>query len=274
MVFSQALEQMMAISNSENAPEQGDYKGEDGLWYCGKCNTPKQAYIPFGDKLILQFVACECKEQAYREEKERQRKARIADHIDELRRRGIADAERRTWTFDKDDGSQPKMQIARRYVKNWEHNKANNIGLMFYGGVGTGKSFAACCIANALIDKGVSVFVTSLPKLISAMQEGQEVLNDIAWADLVVLDDVGTERTTSFADEKVFEVIDTRINTGKPLIVTTNLPESYFASKDIQRLRIVDRLLGACVEVKFDGVSHRRKDSNKKYAEAKKLLGI
>jgi len=55
-------------------------------------------------------------------------------------------------------------------VEKWPEMRDKNVGMLFYGDVGTGKSFYACCIANALLDKGVSVLVTSSPKILEKIQ--------------------------------------------------------------------------------------------------------
>ncbi len=149
-----------------------------------------------------------------------------------------------------------------------EYVYKNNIGLLVYGGVGTGKSFGACCIANALIDKGIPAMVTSLPRLITAMRTDDtgETLRDIERSALVVIDDFGVERATSYGLECTFEVIDTRANSGKPLIITTNLALQDFHGGGIEIRRIYDRILGMCTAVKCDGDSKRRGEYAKRAA--------
>ena len=57
----------------------------------------------------------------------------------------------RDWTFENDNGRNPQTGLARRYVEHWEDMRTDNIGCLFWGGVGTGKSYLAGCIANALM---------------------------------------------------------------------------------------------------------------------------
>lgn len=57
----------------------------------------------------------------------------------------------------RDDKRNPKVSdVCRRYVENWAEMKARNIGILFYGDVGTGKSFLACAIANALLERFIA----------------------------------------------------------------------------------------------------------------------
>ena len=66
------------------------------------------------------------------------------------------------YTFANDNGENPLMDKARAYVENWKEAYKSNIGLLLFGDVGTGKSFFAGCIANALLDQDVPVLMTCL----------------------------------------------------------------------------------------------------------------
>ena len=61
--------------------------------------------------------------------------------MEELKRRGFTDPTMRDWTFENDNGRNPQTGIARRYVEHWEDMRTDNIGCLFWGGVGTGKSY-------------------------------------------------------------------------------------------------------------------------------------
>ena len=77
--------------------------------------------------------------------------------------------------------------------------------------------------------------------------------------DLLILDDLGAERDTSFGKERAFDVINRRRLTGKPMIVTTNLPLSTMQkAQDMGDRRIYDRILEVCVPIRFDGESFRQ----------------
>lgn len=264
-----AFDLITEISEKANAAADVDYIGEDGLLVCGKCGEKKQAHIKTATIDRVVFVACACKREEEQRMREAQERMDAQNRIKELRRRGITSVEGYRQTFANDNGSNPKfMGTCRRYVEHWEHVFKNNIGLLIYGGVGTGKSFGACCIANALIDKGVPAMVTSLPKLITAMRtdETGETLKSIESAALVVIDDFGVERATSYGLERAFEVIDTRANSGKPLIITTNLSLQDFRGGGIETRRIYDRILGMCTPVPCGGDSKRREQYVKRAA--------
>lgn len=144
--------------------------------------------------------------------------------------------------------------------------KGLNVGLLLYGDVGTGKSFYACCIANEIIDRYIEqVYVTTIPMLITQLQsfdKRDKTMATLEVVPLLVLDDFGAERDTSFAEEQLFSIIDHRLLTGKPTIVTTNLTLQQMRNpQTMAQRRVYDRILEMCpVQIRFDG-RNRRKDA-------------
>ena len=61
------------------------------------------------------------------------------------------------------------MDKAHAYVENWKEAYKSNIGLLLFGDVGTGKSFFAGCIANALLDRDVPVLMTNFPTILNRL---------------------------------------------------------------------------------------------------------
>ena len=66
-------------------------------------------------------------------------------------------------------GRNPQTETARFYVESWETMQAENIGYLFWGGVGTGKSYLAACIANALMEKEVAVCMTNFATILGCL---------------------------------------------------------------------------------------------------------
>lgn len=72
--------------------------------------------------------------------------------------------------------------------------------------------------------------------------------------ELLILDDLGAERNTSFGKERIFDVINRRRLTGKPMIITTNIPiVTMQKAASLDERRIYDRILEVCVPIRFDG---------------------
>ena len=92
---------------------------------------------------------------------------------------------------------------------------------------------------------------------------------------LLILDDFGMEGGTEYGLEQVFNVIDSRYRSGKPLIVTTNLTLDDPAEPGGHRpFRIYDRLLSMCVPVRFTGDNFRQETAQRKMESMKKLITV
>lgn len=245
---------------------RNDYIGEDGLLYCGECHTAKQVKIPAMLGSPARVVNCLCKCLSDRRDREEEAR-RLREEVERLQREGLTDRRYFQYTFAKDDRKNAAFSDScRRYVQQWEELEKDGLGIVFYGNPGTGKTFYACCIANALMEKKVSVLVTSLPVIIRQLDRmGEEVIEKIQRPRLLVLDDLGAERDTSTANELAYQIIDARYRTGKPMIVTTNLskealyhPVDTNNVKAIDKMRIYDRILERCRSFRVDGESRRK----------------
>lgn len=257
----------------ETAEKQGIdmsncYFDENGIPTCRTCGKRKR--FRFHGKLIP--CQCDCDQKAEEEEKARIKKEQ---RIKQLLETGVTDKKYLENTFDKDDGSNPQLSTkCKKYVEKWREMKKNGIGILFYGDVGTGKSFFACCIGNALIEKGIPVLITNLSKLVEnrvlSNKKGEDAvdLNNFA---LLIIDDLGIENATQTA----YNIVDDWYRTGRPLIITTNLaPSQLKEAKDIQKRRIYDRVIEMCgsCPIKVNGEQRRYKISRQKRELAEILL--
>ena len=187
-------------------PEPEDYTGEDGLLYCGKCRKPKEAYFAPDKAAIFgrdrHPAECDCQRTAREEREAAEKRRRHLDTVEELKRRGFTDPTMRDWTFENDNGRNPQTGLARRYVEHWEDMRTDNIGCLFWGGVGTGKSYLAGCIANALMEKEIPVRMTNfaliLNDLAASFEGRNEYISRLCRYPLLILDDFGMERGTEF----------------------------------------------------------------------------
>lgn len=240
----------------------GDYVGEDGRVRCGVCGGAKEYFL----KSLNRLVPCMCRcqsEEADRQEAERQRKREL-QRVSELASYSLVDERFKESTFDKFVPESPEdenvLKLCKNYVERFDQMQELNVGLIFYGKPGTGKTFAASCIANALMQKGIPVLVTSVVRLTTGVfgDELPELLDKMNTARLLVLDDLGAERNTEFKAEQLFTVIDSRYAAKKPMIITTNTTD-FKNETDIRRTRIYDRIFEVCAPVKMNMESKRRK---------------
>lgn len=276
MSVTEALRDMMKAADDNFSKNKGDYVGDDGLLRCGTCHKRKQTRFTYmGTEKIVSCI-CDCYESAANKERaERNAAKRIA----ELRRMCFPERALEQWNFANDNGSNPALTTAmQRYVENFKRFKESGKGLLLCGNCGTGKTYAACEVANALIDQQVSVRVTNFSRILNEMQsvfDKQGYLDDLNKHALLVIDDLGIERDTAYAKEQVFNVIDSRYRTGLPMIITTNLsPNEINKTTDIESKRIYDRILERCHPITVTGASKRRQKVRDEYEQTKQELGM
>lgn len=188
-----------------------------------------------------------------------------------------------SYRFEADNGTVPQLEQAKRYVAHWEEMREQDLGLLFWGRPGNGKTFAAGCIANALLESedlhAPSVRMTTFGTILNQLpgmtaQDKEWYLDGFRTCDLLILDDFGMERRTEYAQEQVFNIIDGRYVSRKPLIVTTNLSLNELKHPEgLVQQRIFDRVLEMCVPVCFDGESLRRDKAREKMQLYKQLTG-
>ena len=253
----------------------GDFIGDDGLLHCGVCGTRKECIFPLNGRYVP--CACQCRrDEIKREEAERKRRDELR-RVQDLAAWSLVDERFHESTFDRFNAETPEdqrvLRVCKKYVEHFDEMLAGNMGLLFYGSPGTGKTFAASCIANALMDKGVPVLVTSIVRMTAGVfgDDLDEMLGKMNSARLLVLDDFGAERNTEFKAEQIFTVIDARYASKRPMIITTNLMD-FKTETDVRRRRVYDRINEVCVPVKMDGESKRRAGGSKLREAARALL--
>jgi len=260
----------------EMPPALEDYFNEVGLLVCGICKTRKQYRVNLLGAVQIVPVMCDCQREAVDAEEKYYQQVASRKRVDALSRDACTFSQDTAWresTFARDDGlNAGASAMCREYVNSFATMQKENTGLLFTGPVGTGKSFLAGCIANALLAQGTTVGVTSFPQILYNLRDfdKRDVLEKLQTYELLVIDDLGTERDTPYAAEQVFQVIDARLRTQKPLIVTTNLDVAAMKeAKDSMQMRVYDRVLEMCpVHVVLVGLSRRSDVSSRKRERA------
>lgn len=285
---SYLLRKIALASLSSQKPKETDYE-KNGLRYCGICGKPRQGFKVFPvpteenpeNTITLKIgFSCDCdKAEEARQDAERQAK-RDMEEIEKLRSVSLMDErmkEARFSSFKATKYNAKNLMLCQHYVDRFDQMLQENKGLIFWGDCGTGKSFAAACIANALLEKKCPVIMTSFVKIIGAMDAdrsiGEQLISELNHAKLLILDDFGTERCTNAAIEKVYNVVDSRYRKKLPMIITTNLTEDQMKNEmDIRYSRIYDRLFECCYLMQFVGPSWRKKAAARTWDEMRKLL--
>lgn len=270
-----------------NPVEEGDYLDSEGFLVCGKCHTRRQTEIELpdtkaeGGKVRIKVpVMCKCREEALKAEEQHEEQRKQMEVVGALKKQSLMDERLKDATFAKfkaTPDNQRNLRLCHRYAEHFDEMLGKDQGLLFYGGVGTGKTFAAACIANHLLNLRVPVVMTSFVKLLETMQgfkeEDDKLIARLNQAKLLIIDDLGAERSTDFALEKVYNIVDSRYRAKLPMILTTNLTvEEMKETMDLRYARIYDRIFELCYPMQFTGRSWRRTEAAQRFREMESFL--
>lgn len=251
------------LSKTCDRVDPDDYV-RDGIIYCHKCHTRKQRPVGLeGEQKKLFFCLCQCESDRRDQLEKEKHEEEVKKQIEDMRSKSFLDKKLKSWNFENDDLKNEKVtNTCKNYIKKFKEFRADGKGLLFYGGIGTGKTFFACCIANAFIDQGKSVLVTNFPRIINllmAAYDKQAIIDSLNDYEILIIDDLAAERDTDFALECIWNVIDSRSKTKLPTIITTNLTlKDLTRSTDQRHERIYNRLLEMCIPVEVEGANRRK----------------
>lgn len=263
------------------AAETADFYNEEGLLCCGVCGQPKEQFLPEDISASVRRVKdrmaipCACGQVIAGEKNARDEARKHAEMVKKLRDKCFSTPAMRNSTFANDNGKNPKMVLVCNFVAHWEEILEKCLGVFIWGPPSTGKSFAAACVANALIEKGYSVIMTNLSEYMDLpIAEREARLDALASCDLLIIDDFGMERRTEFAYEQIFKVIDRRYQSRKPILITSNLTkEQLHHPENLEEERIFGRVRTMCPQlICFDGENMREASIPQAKAEMTKLL--
>ena len=251
----------------------------NGHIYCKSCGKRVDGeLVDLGFTKFIPRIKCECEIERDKENEERERLMKISS----LKRDCFSSPLQHQYTFEKFLNEKGQAyKVAYNYAKSFEQMKKDNVGLLFYGDVGSGKTYLACSIANELIErKQVKVKIMNLSQVINQIQksafklDSNEIISNLSNIPLLILDDLGIERDTSYAREQVYNIINSRYLKGRPTIFTTNLSLEIIQNPNIELeyQRIYSRILEMTIPVKVTGEDFRRKIQQEKLRKYKELL--
>lgn len=252
---------------------------KDGHAYCKTCHERKDGEVK--SLMDMKFIFknnCKCDRERFEKQKQREKE----QEIERLKRSCFISMSQWAYTFDNYKGEKDKSYIiAKNYVKEYEQMKKENIGLLFCGTVGSGKTYLACCIANALIEEYmIRVKIRNFAQIINDLQKSgfdldkNEYIESLTNVSVLILDDLGIERDTSYAKEQVYNIVNSRYLKQKPTIFTTNLPYEKIQNSDdgVEYERIYSRIIEMCIPVKVMGEDFRKRLQKEKLKQNKERL--
>jgi len=252
---------------------------KDGHAYCKTCHERKDGEVK--SLMDMKFIFknnCKCDRERFEKQKQREKE----QEIERLKRSCFISMSQWAYTFDNYKGEKDKSYtIAKNYVKEYEQMKKENIGLIFCGTVGSGKTYLACCIANALIEEYmIRVKIRNFAQIINDLQKSgfdldkNEYIESLTNVSVLILDDLGIERDTSYAKEQVYNIVNSRYLKQKPTIFTTNLPYEKIQNSDdgVEYERIYSRIIEMCIPIKVMGEDFRKRLQKEKLKQNKERL--
>ena len=120
------------------------------------------------------------------------------------------------------------LEVCRKYAANFSKDSGS---LLFNGETGLGKTMLSACIACAVAEKGCSVAYESAPHLFAKLEkdrfhpdeESALAVKKLTDCDLLIIDDLGTELPGNFVTAALYALLNDRLLSGKPMVISTNL---------------------------------------------------
>ena len=139
------------------------------------------------------------------------------------------------------------MEASVDFLKNYANNFSKNSESFFFtGGTGLGKTHLSLAVMNKVTEKGYTVFYGSSDNIIKQMEKERfgrsngDIEEEIENADLLIIDDLGTEFKTAFSETAVYQLINNAILNSVPMIISSNLSITELEERYGQR--VVSRL--------------------------------
>lgn len=229
---------------------------------------------PWENKIcVWKEPECQCiraSEERKRKEEERKKaeeQKNIREKINKLSLQGKPGKRFLTRTFENfqvTERSRKAYEVSQKYANNFKKYEEQGVGLFFAGNYGTGKTHLAAAIRKVLLSKGVSVIFLTFIDLLQQLKRSwklnneEDILQGYYSCSLLIVDDLGKEKPSEWALDRLYAIVNHRYEEMKPIIITTNFPVEQL----INRLTVgengstaralVSRLNEVCSGVCFD----------------------
>lgn len=249
--------------------------------FCGKELTPEGLDYLYANISpdAIKYERCDCNksqeywkkadEQEHQEEK-RKHFRNIINKIYKENYVGRKFQEKNFENFNINSGNEIAVEVAKDYT-NKCISEMQNKGLIITGESGLGKTHLAASIANKLIENDKIVLIGRLTMLLDMIKETfrdntkseNELIELYSNVDMIIIDDLGTEKISQWALEKLYTIIENRNENGLPIIITTRfdkqgLIERFSQSQDEQLVdAIISKLYQMCYGITLKSVKEK-----------------
>jgi DNA replication protein DnaC len=258
-------ETMPTISNTDAQPSAPDEAGTEVCPYCGGLGYVRDD-VPIGHPDFGQVFPCIC--QLAKVEQQRLEQLRALGNLQHLHHMVFESFVPEGYGLppEKAENLRHAFEEARRYADDPEG------WLILFGGYGCGKTHLAAAIANRAVERGQPVLFIVVPDLLDHLRATysptspvryDERFEEVRNAPLLIMDDLGTQSSTTWATEKLFQILNYRYNAQLPTVITSN---SNLEDIDLRiRSRMVDPGLSRVLTIlapdfRLSGVAQDRSD--------------
>lgn len=266
-----------------------DLSSNINIRICDNCGEPQGKEIVLLGKVHIVPIMCKCKREQSENDRIRSESIDKQTRLQQVFNNSLMTKEFKELTFknwNHSIGNEQMFKVGMIYANNFKNMRKDNLGLLIHGEPGNGKTFLSGCIANELLNRLIPVVCVSSIGLIDRIKRNfskwgdsgtEQILNCLDNAELVIIDDLGTENDTSWSRAIMYQMIDSRYRKGKPLIITTNLSMENLKrryDKDCEegKERTYNRLLEMCTLIQNSMGSIRIDKAKEKTEILKKLL--
>lgn len=174
-------------------------------------------------------------------------------------------------------GSENALKVSQYYVDKFE--TFGRESLLLWGDPGNGKTHLAAAIHNALREKGMVVVFVSMPDLLSKIkatfnrnnkESEEQILRALSICDLLIIDDLGAEKTSDWVEETIFKIIDNRYRRNKPILATSNMAPKELPEQIGKRAN--DRIVEMMQPIENKATSFRREHAKERFGQFKAFL--
>lgn len=249
---------------------------------CKDCGQPQQKEIVILGIKRKVPVLCSCKKKELEIKNQQQKAAERQDKIKQLFTNSLMDKKFVGETFENWDftkGDKKMYNVGVKYCEKFQEAKKEGLGFLLYGAAGNGKTYLSNCIANRLLSHMNPVICVSINSLLERIREtyskwGNEgegtILKALSLADLLIIDDLGTEQDTDWSKSRIYNIIDNRYRNKLPMIISTN--KSIEELKKMYHERTIDRLLEMCTPILNENESIRKGQAKENTKLLKEIL--
>lgn len=264
------MDQVKEIIKNQKMKELGlQYKDKiEEIPNCVICGEPTGALVKTAFGYILGPRACKCKRDKLRameiEEKNKEKQIRLQRVLkNSMMNKKFRESNFENWNHSL--GNEKLFRLGNKYVNDFKKMKEENRGMLIHGEPGNGKTYFSAAIANELLNRLIPVICVGSIALIERISESKRnwgdegiftVLNSLENADLLIIDDLGTEPDNKWTRAMIYQIIEKRNSTALPVIITTNI--SIDELKERYDYRTYSRLGEMCSFIRNTGTDIRK----------------